>query len=127
MQNQPSHWRKQWPEGSTDAGQGDEDILSKFQVPESRKDKFKHRVPHTSVTTYPYHFDHDVIETHKSIKTAEKKLGKKFSDKGARKKGLDMLWEMSNPLGERSDPLGEVTRDVRNQEGKLLHIKHKKH
>ena len=55
-----------------------------------------------------------MIETHKSIKAAEKRLGKKFSDKGARKKGLDMLWDMMNPLGERSDPLGETPRHKRD-------------
>ena len=108
----------------TDAGQGDEDILEKFLEPESRKDKFKHRVPKTSHTTYPYHFDHDVIQTHKSIKAAEKKLGKKFTDKGARKAGLDILEGMRNPLGERSDPIGETPRDHRNKDGELLHKKH---
>ena len=94
--------------------------------PESRKDKFKHRVPVTSHTTYPYHFDHDVIQTEKSIKAAEKRIGKKFTDKGARKAGLDILEGMRNPLGERSDPIGESPRDIRNKEGKLLHKKHHK-
>ena len=27
MQNQPSHWRKAWPEGDTDDGNGDAEVL----------------------------------------------------------------------------------------------------
>ena len=31
-----------------------------------------------------------------------------------------MLWDMMNPLGERSDPLGETPRHKRDRDGNLI-------
>ena len=37
MQNQPSHWRKQWPEGLTDQGQQDDTVVDRHGAYRGRK------------------------------------------------------------------------------------------
>ena len=32
MQEQPSHWRKVWPEGATDNSDGDAEVIDKFNT-----------------------------------------------------------------------------------------------
>ena len=33
MQEQPSHWRKVWPEGATDNSDGDAEVIDRFNRP----------------------------------------------------------------------------------------------
>ena len=56
MQENKSHWRKNWPEGDTDNGDGDAEVLDWFNNPE------KHSKKKVKIT-YPYTLDDDVIET----------------------------------------------------------------
>ena len=42
MQNNPSHWRKAWPEGDTDNGEGEETVLGRLDTKKrSHKDARK--------------------------------------------------------------------------------------
>merc|ERR1711998_96389 len=64
MQEQPSHWRKVWPEGATDNSDGDAEILDRFNKRPKEKEEDKPE-------TYPWSLDEDVLSTGDSIKTAE--------------------------------------------------------
>ena len=33
MQNQPAHWRKQWPQGAIDNADGDSEVMNMFSLP----------------------------------------------------------------------------------------------
>ena len=56
MQEQPSHWRKVWPQGLTDAGDDDENVLNLKGEPR----KFKEPPP---VITYPWTLDSDIVDS----------------------------------------------------------------
>ena len=88
MQEQPSHWRKVWPEGATDNSDGDADVINAFSLPKPpNKDHLKRE-------TYPWEYDHDVIATGKSIKGAEASTGNKLTyDAVGLKRGRDMVFE----------------------------------
>merc|ERR1712070_1344432 len=66
MQNNPSHWRKAWPEGDTDPGANDEDVIDRLPTKKrSHKDG-------PAAISYPWVYDDDVIETGDSLALAEK-------------------------------------------------------
>ena len=106
MQNNPSHWRKVWPEGDVDNADGDAEVLDMFNNPEPEK-------PPKPKETYPYTLDDDVKETKKSIKTAEGGLGKKLSDEGVAQRGLNMIFHYDNTarVFERELPYGATWHD----------------
>ena len=85
MQEQGNHWRKVWPEGAIDNGDGDADILDWFNHPDKKEKK-------KPVITYPYTLDEDVIETQNSISTAEKLTNKTLSSEGVKNGGMDMIF-----------------------------------
>ena len=87
MQEQPSHWRKVWPEG-VDNSDGDADVINAFSLP-------KKPDPHANKReTYPWEYDHDVIGVGKSIKAAEGSTGNKLTyESVALKRGRDMVFE----------------------------------
>jgi len=102
MQNNPSHWRKPWPEGVIDDGEGDEDLWFPKEKP---KPKAKE--------TYPWSYDDDVISTKASIGTAEGGLGKKLSKEGVAERGLNMIFHYDNTktVFERDLPYGHTWAD----------------
>ena len=73
MQNQASHWRKAWPQGNTDDGENDEDVLN-IGAPRRRTEK----KPDPEIT-YPWTLDEDVIHTQKHLADVEAKMNKKFT------------------------------------------------
>ena len=104
MQNQPNHWRKNWPEGIDDAT-GDSEVLNMFALPEPAK-------PADPPITYPYTLDEDVIDTGVSLKTAEALTKTKLSDASVVNNGMDMIsqydnnrrvWERNTPYGNEWD------------------------
>merc|ERR1719353_1757617 len=88
MQNNPSHWRKAWPEGDTDNGNGDAEVLEMFL-------KKKKAAPKSKIT-YPWNYDEDVIETKKSLDTAEGLTGAKLSHEAVKDGGLGMIFTYDN-------------------------------
>ena len=97
MQNQPSHWRKSWPEGDTDAGDADEDVIN--LAGPGRKGEPK-PAPKSFKETFKYELDEDVISTDASIDVAEKTLKKKLKDSVVRDRGFSIVWDMRDPAGE---------------------------
>ena len=101
MQNQASHWRKAWPEGDTDDGNGDAEVLDMFM----RKTK---KAPKPKIT-YPWNYDEDVIETKKSLDTAESITNAKLSHEAVKDGGLGMIFtydntKVQNPRGYPDGP-----------------------
>ena len=75
MQNNPSHWRKAWPEG-IDNGQDDSDVLGRLDTKKrSHKDARK-------METYPWQYDEDVIHTGNSLALSEEATGKSLTHEG---------------------------------------------
>ena len=103
MQEQGNHWRKIWPEGAVDNGDGDADVLDWFNKPEIKKEEKKK-------ITYPYELDEDVIETEKSIGTAEKITKQKLTKEGVKNGGMDMIFTYDNTkrVFERDTPQGNT-------------------
>ena len=101
MQNQPSHWRKVWPQGVIDNSEGDSEVLDMFNTPEKHEKKVQKE-------TYPWELAKEVIDTNESIATAEKSTGKKLSAEGVKQRGLDMIYHYDNTkrVFERNTPHG---------------------
>ena len=89
MQNNPSHWRKVWPEGITDNADGDAEILARFNKPEEEKKK-------GGKETYPWSISDEVKETQASIQKGLKITGEEFSDESATQRGMNMLHTYDN-------------------------------
>ena len=58
MDKNPSHWRKSWPEGDTDRGEGDEDTIN--LAGDGRKGPPK---PAYKYVEKPWKLDENVVET----------------------------------------------------------------
>ena len=103
MQNNPSHWRKVWPEGVIDNAEGDADVLDMFNHPEPGP-------PPKAKETYPWSYDDDVVSTKASVGTAESRLGKKLSKEGVAERGLNMIFHYDNTkrVFERDLPYGHT-------------------
>mmetsp|Transcript_19668 Transcript_19668/g.30389 ORF Transcript_19668/g.30389 Transcript_19668/m.30389 type:complete len:129 (-) Transcript_19668:49-435(-) len=101
MQEQPSHWRKIWPEGDTDNADGDAEILDWFNHPEKHGKK-KPKI------TYPWSFDEDVISTQDSISTAEGITNNTLHADAVKDGGLDMInvYDNTKRQFERNLPYG---------------------
>ena len=110
MQNNPSHWRKTWPEGIVDNGDEDSSVIEMFLKPVDEKKK---KV--AKKETYPYTLDEDVISTQKSIETAEGITKKKLSDKATKNGGLDMInvYDNTKVVFESGLPYGATWKDER--------------
>ena len=90
MQNNPSHWRKHWPEGATDNGQDDTEVLGRLATKKrSHKDARK-------METYPWQYDEDVIHTGDSLALSESTTGKPLTHEGVgtTHRGLDWANEI---------------------------------
>ena len=100
MQSQPSHWRKPWPEGATDNADGDAEVLDMFLHKKKKEPKPK--------ITYPWVYDEDVVETDKSLATAEGIVGTKLSQGSVKDGGLGMIFTYDNTKVqyERNSPYG---------------------
>ena len=75
MQSQKSHWRKPWPQGDTDHGEDDENVINMKGDPRKAKKK-------PDVYTYPWKLDADVVDTAKHLDDTEKVIGKQFGKEG---------------------------------------------
>ena len=87
MQNNPSHWRKAWPEGATDNGQDDSDVLARGATKKrSHKDG-------PEKINYPWAYDDDVLKTGDSLAMAENMTGKQLTKDGVgyTHRGLDWV------------------------------------
>ena len=106
MQNNPSHWRKLWPEGAVDNADGDAEILDRFNQPPKKKDA-------GGKETYPWTHSDEVKETQASIKKAEEITKETFNDAAATSRGLDMLHTYDNTgrVMEQDLPYGATLQD----------------
>ena len=106
MQNNPSHWRKVWPEGAVDNADGDAEVLDRFTYPEV------HHVEEPK-EKYPWSFSDDVVETQSSIKKAEDITKQSFSDEGAHARGMNMIstYDNTKRVFERNLPYGPTWND----------------
>ena len=100
MQNQASHWRKSWPEGDTDDGNGDAEVMWMFLNKKKEAPKPKR--------TYPWAYDEDVVETKNSLETAESLTGGKLSNAAVKDGGLGMIFSYDNTKVQyhRGSPIG---------------------
>ena len=105
MQNQPSHFRKQWPQGVVDNSHGDSEIIDMFNESLPRK-----KVKTVVRETYPWDFDDDVKTTNASMGQAEKVTGSKLSMAGVVNGGMDMIFTYDNTkrVFERNTPHGNT-------------------
>ena len=99
MQNNPSHWRKAWPEGAIDNGQEDVDVLGRQHMKhrsfkEARKQE-----------TYPWAYDEDVIHTGNSLALAENMTGKEMTKDGVgySHRGVDWVKDVEFFTFSRTD------------------------
>ena len=106
MQNNPSHWRKIWPEGIVDNADGDAEIINRFnKEEEDTKKKTKE--------TYPWTISDEVKETQASIAKGEKITGEVFEDAASKQRGLNMLhtYDNTHNVMEQDLPYGATWRD----------------
>lgn len=110
MQNNPSHWRKSWPEGIIDNADGDSEVLEMFLKPEDEKEKKKEKKE-----TYPWTLDEDVIATQKSITTAEDITKAVLTEPATKNGGLDMIsvYDNTKRVFESGLPYAATARDAR--------------
>ena len=73
MQEQPSHWRKVWPEGAVDNSDGDAEIIDRF----NKKPKEKKADPEEK---YPWSLEDSIVASQNSVKQAEKITGEELGD-----------------------------------------------
>ena len=106
MQNNPSHWRKVWPEGAVDNADGDADIINRFLYP---VDPVKKK----GGETYPYTISEDVLSTQASIKKGEKITGEELTAGGAASRGMNMIstYDNSGNVMEQDLPYGATWAD----------------
>ena len=71
MQNQPAHWRKQWPEGNTDQGQRDDEVV--LPEGEYRSRKWLQPVPVVEYNTGP--LDDDILDSQAHLEHYESDFG----------------------------------------------------
>ena len=101
MQNQPAHWRKQWPQGAIDNADGDSEVMNMFTLPQEKEKK-------KPAETYPWSLADEAVETAESLKASEAKIGSKLSAAGVKNGGLDMIFSYDNTKSvfERNTPHG---------------------
>ena len=86
MQNQKSHWRKNWPEGDTDNGENDECILDiKACIGDYKKKK-----DDKENLRYPWTLDSDIVDSQRHLKDIEGKIAP-FGEEGYQDRGLKIL------------------------------------
>ena len=105
MQNNPSHWRKTWPEGITDNADGDAEVINRFLKDEDDGKK-------KTKETYPWTISDEVKETQASIAKGEKITGEVFEDDAAKQRGLNMLhvYDNTHNVMEQDLPYGATWR-----------------
>ena len=81
-----AHWKKNWPEGNTDPGDGDEDVLNLRAERKVRKHKVK------DATVYPeVKIDQEIIDSQNNLEKTEQKLGAKFGKEAWWDRGRQIL------------------------------------
>ena len=110
MQNNPSHWRKAWPEGAVDNGDEDAGVINDFLYPIDEK-----LAKQEPKETYPWSYDEDVIATQRSIETAAKITGHELSHEATKNGGLDMIsvYDNTKTVFESGLPYGATWKDPR--------------
>ena len=90
-----NHWRKKWPEGHTDDGEGDADVLNRFNLPKKTKAEKE------GAEKYQWEYDSDVVGTGKSIDSAENSTKDKLTFESVVKdRGNDMVFSHSDAGGQ---------------------------
>ena len=88
MQNQPSHWRKQWPEGLTDQGQQDDTVVD-------RQGKYRGRKWTKPVPVVDYGhdlpLDGDIVDSQKHTEDAESQFEKVLAPSSYLDRGYTIL------------------------------------
>ena len=109
MQNNPSHWRKVWPEGITDNADGDAEIIGRFNIPEVEKVT-------KGTEKYPWALDEEVVSTGESIKSAEGIVGGEPMA-APKNGGLDMIntYDNTKVQFERNLPYGATWGDSKTK------------
>ena len=110
MQEQPSHWRKVWPEGATDNSDGDAEVIDRFLLPEPKD-------PEGPQEKYPWTLDEEVIATGASIKSAEGIVGGEPMA-APKNGGLDMIntYDNTKVQFERNLPYGATWGDSKTKQ-----------
>ena len=86
MQNNPSHWRKHWPEGATDNGQDDSSVIDRL---DTKRRSHKEKNPRIN---YPWSYDEDVVKTGDSLALSEDMTGKPLTHEGAGESHRGVDW-----------------------------------
>ena len=108
MQEQPSHWRKVWPEGATDNSDGDAEIIDQFN---SRPPP----PPSGPQEKYPWSYDEDVLATKASQKSGEKITGEEFGEQKNRGMDLVLNYDNTKVQFERNLPYGATWGDLKTK------------
>ena len=106
MNEQPSHWRKVWPEGAVDNSDGDAEIIDRFNKEPPAK-------PDGPQEKYPWSYDEDVLATKASLKTGEKITGEELGEQ--KHGGLDLIntYDNTKVQFERNLPYGATWGDYK--------------
>ena len=104
MQAQPSHWRKIWPEGDTDNGDEDAEVLNMFTY------RTKPPGPPKNIT-YPWAYDEDVTNTNISIAQAQTAVGSNLSNSSVKERGLNMIFSYDNTKVQYERDLPVMTQN----------------
>ena len=86
MQEQGPHWRKAWPQGLTDSGEHDHDVINIGGNGREKKLREVHKYVPREWT-----LDADVVDTQAHLGDAESMIGDQFSKKGYWDRGLAIL------------------------------------
>lgn len=86
MQSQGAHWRKSWPEGDTDAGEGDEDVIN-IGGPRIKPK----RKPFARFIAPDWTLDEEVVKTQGSLNLAEGATGSAMSEETVKDRAMGIL------------------------------------
>ena len=95
MDKNPSHWRKSWPEGDTDRGEGDEDTIN--LAGDGRKGPPK---PAYKYVEKPWKLDENVVETQASIQLSEDNVKGKLTAEAVKDRGMSMVEKLRDPIAD---------------------------
>mgnify|MGYP000857277275 CR=1 FL=1 len=88
MQNQPSHFRKKWPEGVVDNGEGDGELYDFLEENKKKKPE--------PVITYPWSLAEEAVHSQKSLEWAESHYNHKLSEESVKDGGMGMIFHYDN-------------------------------
>ena len=108
MYTQGPHWKKAWPQGDTDSGENDEDVVEREFDGRPQK-----RAPAPAVYTAPtFEVDEDVIQTMDSLDQS----GGDLAPHVAADRGMGIV------AADFADPIGHIPKQRWNADGKLTQV-----